>query len=164
MTLIDNQIIQSLKTVTPVQSKARGFTLIELLIVVAIVGILATIAYPSFVGSIRKARREDGRVLLQAALLAQEKYRLSNATYADTAAKLLTVSKLCASSASCLSTEGHYLLEFPAGSTYSATAFTMQVTPQGSQTNDTACGTSTPMTVVYAAGAVTKSPTDCWNK
>lgn len=146
------------------RNKVRGFTLIELMTVVAVVGILASIAYPSFVGSIRKARREDGRILLQAALLAQEKYRVSNTSYADTAAKLLTVSKLCTSAASCLSTEGHYLLEFPSGSTYSGTAYTMRVTPQGGQTNDTACGTSTPMTVVYAAGVVTKSPTDCWNK
>jgi len=96
--------------------------------------------------------------------LAQEKYRLNNASYADTAAKLLTVSKLCASAASCLSTEGHYLLEFPAGATFSGTEFTMRVAAQGSQGNDTTCGTSAPMTLVYSAGAVTKSPVACWNK
>ncbi|MCP4091353.1 MAG: prepilin-type N-terminal cleavage/methylation domain-containing protein, partial [Gammaproteobacteria bacterium] len=39
--------------------KSRGFTLIELMIVVAIVGILAAIAYPSYQEQVRKSRRAD---------------------------------------------------------------------------------------------------------
>jgi type IV pilus assembly protein PilE len=40
---------------------AKGFTLIELMIVVAVVGILAAIAYPSYQDSVRKSRRADAR-------------------------------------------------------------------------------------------------------
>jgi type IV pilus assembly protein PilE len=46
------------------RNKQSGFTLIEVIIVVAIVGILAAIAYPSYQDSVRKSRRADGRAVL----------------------------------------------------------------------------------------------------
>ena len=39
----------------------RGFTLIELMIVVAVVGILSAIAYPSYQEYVAKGRRADGK-------------------------------------------------------------------------------------------------------
>lgn len=57
------------------QRTAHGFTLIELMIVVAIVGILAAIALPSYSSYIARAKRADARTqLLQAAQFMQRFY------------------------------------------------------------------------------------------
>jgi type IV pilus assembly protein PilE len=54
---------------------SRGFTLIELMIAVVVVAILAGLAYPSFMGSIRKSRRAEAFASLATLQQAQERWR-----------------------------------------------------------------------------------------
>jgi len=40
--------------------KVKGFTLVELMIVVAIIGILASVGYPAYTNAVKKGNRADG--------------------------------------------------------------------------------------------------------
>lgn len=56
-----------------------GFTLIELMVALAITAILASVAYPSYVEAVRKAKRVEGRAALLQLMQQQERiYSLQN--------------------------------------------------------------------------------------
>lgn len=57
-----------------IQPRHDGFSLLEALIVLIIVGLLASIAYPSFEQTILVSRRAQGRSALMQTLLQQEHY------------------------------------------------------------------------------------------
>lgn len=61
-----------------------GFTLIEVMIVVAIIGILAAIAYPSYDEYVKRGNRTEGQALLSDASARQERYFAQNNAYITT--------------------------------------------------------------------------------
>lgn len=62
-----------------------GFTLIELMIVVAIVGILSAIAYPSYVEYVKESRRSEARSNLLELAQFMERYHAANGRYVTVA-------------------------------------------------------------------------------
>jgi len=67
----------------PHRRRQEGFTLIELMIVVAVIGVLAALALPSFLDSVRKGRRADAVASLTQVQQAQERWRANRGSYAD---------------------------------------------------------------------------------
>ena len=63
------------------QNIQNGFTLIELLIVIAIVGVLGGIAYPSYQDSMTKSRRADAKAALLELSVFMERYYTTKGCY-----------------------------------------------------------------------------------
>ena len=107
-------------------------TLLELMIVVAIVGILAGIALPSFNGSVMKARRADARNALFDVQLSQAEYFANGFTY-DTLENIGVEDE---------SNNGYYSLEDEG--TPDSTGFEVRAEPVGTETqaNDTSCAST----------------------
>jgi type IV pilus assembly protein PilE len=62
----------------------RGFTLIELMVTVAIVAILAAIAYPSYQTFVRKGNRAGAEAVLMDIATREHQYLLDIRSYVDT--------------------------------------------------------------------------------
>ena len=88
-------------------ARQRGFTLLELMIVVAMLGILAAIAIPSFFSeSARaKANSETGEILAELSTR-EDQYGLENGTYLSTAACPALPSAKPQSASSCVALAG----------------------------------------------------------
>lgn len=69
--------------IAPTRTRCRGFSLIELLIALAIVGVLASIAMPSYREHLRKGAVEEITASLATGRVAIEQFYLDNRTYED---------------------------------------------------------------------------------
>mgnify|MGYP003671127823 CR=1 FL=1 len=113
---------------------SKGFTLIEIMIVVAIIGILVAVAYPSYQDSVQKSRRTDGKSVVVDTAALQEKWYFQQNRYTDDATDLGVTG----------SQEGFYTVNInQTACGDDGSCFQVVATTAGVQVNDTTCTTFT---------------------
>lgn len=142
-------------------ARARGFTLIELMVVVAIVAILASIAFASYEYAVTKSRRSAAAACLQERAQFMERFYTTNMSYVSRAPpNAAPVLPQCDAEL-----QPFYSVAYAVTPTAAApTAYTLSATPLASQlTNDTLCGTLTlTHQGVRGEGGTATTAEECW--
>ena len=145
------------------QNSQRGFTLIELMVVIAIVGVLAAVAYPSYSDYVTRSKRATAKSILVMLADRQEQFFIDNKRYA------IDLNELGYGNAFVtIDNQGNSIPALAADRIYAAgvvnvtpTSYLALAVPQLNQAiNDTDCGNM----MLDQAGFKSNSgvSTDCW--
>lgn len=127
----------------------NGFTLIELLIAIAIIGILASIAYPSYQDSVRKTRRAEAQVIMMEYASFAERVYTENNSYRGATIVLAGIQD---------TTFYSYAVAMTPAAPDPATTFTITATALAGQANDN-CGDLS----IENTGNTDPDIAGCWN-
>ena len=138
--------------------RIAGYTLVEVMIAATILGILAMIAYPSFMQSVRKSKRTDAQTALTRATNNLERFFGTNGTYTTDTAQL----GLKMNAGTAYSDNSHYIITVTAGATGIGSSYIVNANavPGDMQADDTGCTALT----LDSLGRRTPDPTAsrCW--
>ena len=147
-------MLMKLNNYRPVKlpQQEKGFTLIEIMIVVAIVGIIATVGYPSYQDYLRRTKRAEGRNMLVQIAAQQERYYSDNNGY-GTLAQLGYVGAVT-------SENGSYTITV---NNIAANGQTFQVNATPANFTDNDCGVLT-ITNTGQRGQAAGTADECWGR
>lgn len=133
--------------------RQAGFTLIELMIAVAVVGLLAAVAYPSYMSQVAKGRRADAKQALLGLAQKMERRYTERGTYVGATLGDTGLAPV-------VSSGGHYTLAITA---QTVDSFTITATPRGAQVGD-ACATFSynQLGEQKVSADATQSAAKCW--
>ena len=135
----------------------NGFTLIELMIVVVVVAVLSSLAYPSYQEFVAKAKRTEGKAALLDAAQALERHFTNDNTYPSSlsTAGVRTYSGDSAAKAA-------YTIAIAAGASGSlASSFTLTATPANGHV-DAKCGNLSLNQLGVKGETGTLTAAECW--
>lgn len=140
------------------KSRQSGMTLMELLVVVAIIGILAAIAIPSYRQYVMRANRTDAKTALMNTAQNMERCFTNSTPYAYDSATCLAAVTFPVTAEG-----GTYIITAP---TRTATQYTLVATPQAGQANDTQCRNFqlTESGQQTVTGTLSATPQQCWRR
>jgi len=80
---MSNELLERLMKVCQARRRQRGVTLLELLSVIVIIGILASVAVPTYRRYLIRAQRSEAKIALLQLQTAEEKFYMQNNAFTD---------------------------------------------------------------------------------